>query len=63
LLYAADQTDAEWTVLQPLLQPEASTGRPRVHARRTILNANFFVLRTGCAWRFLPQERPAWQTV
>ena len=46
-----------------MLPPEASTGRPRVHARRTVLNAIFYVLRTGCAWRFLPQEWPAWQTV
>jgi putative transposase len=63
LLYATDLTDAEWALLQPMLPPEASTGRPRVHARRTVLNAIFYVLRTGCAWRFLPQEWPAWQTV
>jgi transposase len=41
----------------------AATGRPRRHSRRTVLNAIFYVLRTGCAWRFLPQEWPAWQTV
>lgn len=62
-LYATDLTDREWTLLQPLLPPESPTGRPRIHARRTILNAIFYVLRTGCAWRFLPQEWPAWQTV
>ena len=63
LLYAADLTDAEWALLQPLLPTESLLGRPRIHARRTILNAIFYVLRTGCAWRFLPQEWPAWQTV
>ena len=63
LLYATDLTDAEWALLQPLLPAAAAIGRPRVHARRTILNAIFYVLRTGCAWRFLPQEWPAWQTV
>lgn len=62
-LYATDLTDAEWALLQPLLPAEASIGRPRMHARRIILNAIFYVLRTGCAWRFLPQEWPAWQTV
>lgn len=50
-------------LLQPLLPAEAPIGRPRVHLRRTILSAIFYVLRTGCAWRFLPQEWPAWQTV
>jgi putative transposase len=30
---------------------------------RQILNAIFYVLRTGCAWRYLPREYPPWQTV
>ena len=38
-------------------------GRPRLHSPRTILNAIFYQLRTGGAWRFLPQEWPPWQTV
>lgn len=63
VLYATDLSDAEWALLQPLHPAEAPTGRPRIHARRTILNAIFYVLRTGCAWRFLLQEWPAWQTV
>ena len=62
-LYATDLTDAEWRLLKPLLPAEASTDRPRRHARRTIVNAIFYVLRTGCAWRFLPHAWPAWQTV
>ncbi len=62
-LYASDLTDAEWRLLEPLLPAEAPTGRPRTHSRRTILNAIFYILRAGCAWRFLPQEWPAWQTV
>jgi putative transposase len=62
-LYASDLTDAEWTLIEPLLPPQAPTGRPRMHSLRTILNAIFYQLRTGGAWRFLPQEWPAWQTV
>jgi putative transposase len=63
LLYATDLTNREWTLLEPLLPPESPIGRPRLHARRTILNAIFYQLRTGGAWRFLPQEWPPWQTV
>ena len=63
LLYASDLTDAEWAVLAPLLPPESPIGRPRLHSPRTILNAIFYQLRTGGAWRFLPQEWPPWQTV
>src|SRR5258708_39867585 len=62
-LYATDLTDAEWGHLRALLAPEAHAGRPRLHSLRTILNAIFHQLRTGGAWRFLPQEWPPWQTV
>src|SRR3954451_4709306 len=61
LLYATDLTDQEWALLKPVLPPESPIGRPRLHSLRTILNAIFFELRTGGAWRFLPQERPPWQ--
>jgi putative transposase len=63
LLYAADLTDAEWTLLERQLPPESPIGRPRLHPLRTILNAIFYPLRTGGAWRCLPQEWPPWQTV
>jgi transposase len=63
LLSATDLTDAEWALLEPLLPPESPIGRPRVHALRTILKAICSQLRTGGAWRFLPQEWPPWQTV
>jgi putative transposase len=62
-VYATDLTDAEWTLIQPLLPTPSHTGRPRQHPWRTILNAIFYQLRTGGAWRFLPQEWPPWQTV
>lgn len=62
-LYASDLTDVEWDYLHSLLPPVAPTGRPRLHSLRTILGAIFYQLRTGGAWRFLPQEWPPWQTV
>jgi putative transposase len=62
-LYASDLTDAEWMLLEPLLPPESPVGRPRLHSLRTILNAIFYQLRTGGAWRFLPQEWPPWKTI
>jgi putative transposase len=39
LLSASDLTDAEWTLLEPLLPPESPVGRPRLHSLRIILNA------------------------
>jgi putative transposase len=63
LLYASDLTDTEWELLEPLLPPESPIGRPRRHSPRTILDAIFYQLRTGGAWRFLPQQWPPWQAV
>jgi putative transposase len=62
-LYATDLTDVEWNLIRPLLPAQARTGRPRQHSWRTLLNAIFSQVRTGGAWRFLPQEWPPWRTV
>jgi putative transposase len=63
-IYLTDLSDAEWEVVRPLLPvPRSTRGRPRRHSRRTILNAIFYALRTGGAWRLLPKDLPAWQTV
>ncbi|MBV9322505.1 MAG: transposase [Chloroflexi bacterium] len=36
-----------------MLPPPKAVGRPRVHPVREILNATFYVVRSGCAWRLL----------
>ncbi len=61
--YLSDLSDAEWELVQPLLPPPAARGRPRQHSRRTILNAVFYLVRAGGAWRLLPHEFPPWKTV
>ena len=61
--YPTDLTDAEWALLAPHLPPASPRGRPRVHSYRVILNAIFYLLRSGCAWRLLPRDMPPWQTV
>ena len=38
-------------------------GRPRKINIRAVLNAIFYLLRTGCQWRLLPREFPGWSTV
>jgi len=59
----AEQTDAEWLILAQLLPPPAATGRHRCWPMREMMNAMFFVLRSGCAWRILPEHFPPPQTV
>jgi putative transposase len=61
--YPSDLTDAQWAVLEPLVPAPKSGGRPVQHPRREILNAIFYLVRSGCAWRALPHDFPAWQTV
>lgn len=61
--YDTDLTDAEWKILEPLVPPVKSGGRPAEHARREIVNALLYVSRTGCQWRLLPHDLPYWKTV
>ncbi len=62
-VYASDLSDAEWAILEPLIPPAKTGGRPRSVNMREILNGIFYVLRGGCAWRLLPHDFPAWSTV
>jgi putative transposase len=61
--YPTDLTDAEWGCIKPYLPPPKERGRPRIHSSRHILDAVFYVLRSGCAWRLLPRDFPPWRTV
>jgi putative transposase len=61
--YPSDVTNEQWANLEPLLPRPSRVGRPRVLCRRIILNAIFYVNRTGCQWRQLPREFGKWRTV
>ena len=61
--YQTDLTDAEWSLIAGFLPPARSTGRRRAWPLREIVNAIFYVLRGGIAWRLLPKDLPPWQTV
>jgi putative transposase len=60
--YSTDLSDEEWEILQPLVPEAAPGGRPRAHQTRELLDAIFYVVRGGCAWRLLPHDFPPWQT-
>ena len=56
-------TDDQWELVADLVEAEPkATGRPPKD-RRTILNGIFWILRTGAAWRDLPERFGKWQTV
>jgi transposase len=62
LASTTDLTDEEWQLLEPLLPPEKTGGRPRKYPRRDVINGIPYVLRGGCAWRLMPHDLPHWQT-
>jgi putative transposase len=49
--------------LAPHLPSPKTGGRPRIHSPRAILDAIFYVLKSGCPWRLLPRDFPPWRTV
>jgi putative transposase len=61
--YPSDITEEEWQWIEPLLPVPSMVGRPRKYPLRRILNAIFYVLRTGCQWRAVPHDLPHWKTV
>ena len=61
--YQTDLSDAQWAFIRPHLPTPKPGGRPRVHALREILDAVFYIVRAGCAWRLLPHDFPPWKTV
>ena len=61
--YSTDLSDAEWACIEPYLPTPKAPGRPRVHSLREILNAIFYIFKSGCAWRLLPHDFPSWKTI
>jgi putative transposase len=62
-IYPSDLSDAQWEILAPLIPPAKPGGRPRSSDMREVVNAIFYVVRSGCAWRMLPHDLPPWGTV
>ena len=61
--YPTDLTEAEWTILAPLIPAAKPGGRPRTTDMREVVNAILYSLRSGCQWRMLPKDFPPHQTV
>ena len=61
--YPSDLSDAQWALVEPLLPPAPQGGRPRKTEMRDVVDAILYVLRTGCQWRYLPNDFPPKSTV
>jgi putative transposase len=61
--YPSDTTDAQWSILEPLLPKPKPLGRPRKNGLRRVVDAIFYRNRNGCTWRALPHDLPPWRAV
>jgi putative transposase len=61
--YETDLTDDQWKIIAPLLPAPKPGGRPRSIDIREVINAIFYLLKSGCTWRLLPNDFPHWRTV
>ncbi|PYD78072.1 IS5 family transposase [Komagataeibacter sucrofermentans] len=63
LEYASDLRDAEWALIAPLMPERKRLGRPRRTDLRRVMEAILYIVTTGCQWRQLPRNFPAFTTV
>jgi putative transposase len=61
--YPSDMSDAQWAIIEPLLPKAKSGARPRTVDLREVINAVFYLNRSGCSWRMLPHDFAPWGTV
>ena len=56
-------TEAQWRIIRPFVRRPSRRGRPHTYSRRDVIDAVLYVVRTGCQWRMLPHDFPAWKAV
>jgi putative transposase len=61
--YPSDLNDQQWEIIEPLIPQAKAGGRPRKVRIREIINAIFYILASGCAWRMMPHDFSPWSTV
>ena len=61
--YPSDVSDDEWAFVAPYLTLMREDAPQREHSLREVFNGLRYVVRTGCQWRYLPNDLPPWHTV
>lgn len=63
--YPGELSDKEWSLIRPIVEKThyPKGGRKPKYGARRMLDAIFYLLRSGCSWRLLPHDFPPWQTV
>lgn len=61
--YDSDLHDDEWNLIAAYIPGPKPGGRPRDVDIRAVVDAIFYLLKTGCQWRAIPHDYPPWGTV
>jgi putative transposase len=61
--YPSDTTDDQWRLIETAIPPQRGSGRPRKTDLRRVVDAIFYLSRSGCQYRMLPRDFPPWNTV
>jgi len=61
--YPSDVSEEEWAFVASYLTLMREDAPQRVYPLRTIFNAVRWLVRTGAAWRLLPNDLPPWELV
>lgn len=61
--YPSDVSDQEWEFLVVYLVLMREDAPQRQHDLREVFNALRYLVKTGCQWRFLPNDFPPWTAV
>ena len=62
MTYPSDLTDVQQAIIKPYFDTK-NYGKSRKHSQRDCVNAIFYIIKTGCQWRFLPKNFPPYSTV
>ena len=63
LRYPSDLTDAEWSLIAPLIPPAKRGGNKRTVDERAVVQGLLYILSTGCQWRAIPRDLPPRSTL
>ncbi len=54
--YPSDLTDEQWELMELVIPPAKSGGRPRGVNMREVINSMLYLNRSGCQWDMLPHD-------
>ena len=61
--YPSDVSDDEWAFVAPYLTLMKEDAPQRDHPLREVFNGLRYIVRSGAAWRMMPNDLPPWHTV